>query len=102
MSASSIGALNTVFMRLTMVSQYGRAALGGWYSMYSAEWQATQVRCAALKPGSELDLSCTPSGGNWMLLAATVAAPMDRIVVIVMAEMMEVRRMLMLLRWPQL
>ena len=87
-------------MRLTMLSQYGRAAFGGWYNMYSAEWQATQLRKAALKPGSELDLSCTPSGGNWMVFAATVAAPMDRIVTIEMAEMMDVRRMLMFLRRP--
>ena len=39
-----MGALKTTFIRLAIVSQYGRAAVAGWYCMYSAEWQAVQDR----------------------------------------------------------
>ena len=49
MSASSIGALNTAFMRVTIVFQCGRAALGSWHCMYSAEWHTTQAASAAVK-----------------------------------------------------
>ena len=46
MSSSGMGALNTSFMRLAIVSQYARGAVAGCYCMYSAVWHVAQLACA--------------------------------------------------------
>src|ERR1700704_1549371 len=97
MSLSSIGALNTAFIRLTIASQYGLAAEGGRYCAYSAEWQATQLAVTLAKPGSGLSFHWTPSGGSWMVLgvakamlvAASAAAPARAIRIVFMARLLK-------------